>query len=485
MSDLTVSSVNFSRDSFSNEERVKVTAGLTNRGTTPYANITVTLDVDGRKIDSRPVTVGPNSSESVTFLPFTVSDTNMRGTVRAGTDSLPADNAYYFSLSPSRPLSVLVIQGESTDPPSSLFLTTALGIGSAPPIKADVVSVSRVTPSTLERRAVIILHDATTLPTTTTDLLTHFVQQGGGLLIALGDHAPWSGQSPLMPGTVGAPVDRTTGVGGMLGFMDYSHQVFELFKDPRSGNFADAHFLRYRTLTPAPTDRVLARFDDGGVAMVERRVGSGRVIAWTSPLDDSWSIDFPKAKLFLPLLHQVVTYLAEYTEPTTSYTVGHLLDVTVPIASTVREGTAGDPQAAQRKPSGLVVSPSGHQVTIGEGGAPSVELSEQGFYTVRMQGTGERRPFVAAVNIDPAESELAPLEPTSFVSSVVGQAATTASGQSLEHPDLTPADIEKKQLLWWFLLVAGALALLAEAYLANRLSGKFGVGLLQVKKREA
>ena len=339
--------------------------------------------------------------------------------------------------------------------------------------------LSRVTPSTLEHRSVVILNDVTKLPTETNDLLKRFVDQGGGLLVAAsGDYTPWGGgQSPLLPGRLGAPVDRTTGVGGMLGFLDYSHEVLELFKDPRGGNFTDAHFLRYRTLTPAPTDRVLARFDDGGVAMVERRVGSGRVIAWTSPLDDSWSIDFPKAKLFLPLMHQIVRYLAQYTEPTTSYTVGHLLDVSVPVGAIVREGTAGDTQQPVRKASGVVVAPSGQQTTIGEGGAPSVELAEQGFYTVRMQGTGTVRPFVAAVNLDPAESELAPLEPTSFVASVTGQAAVTAAGQSLEHPDLTPADVERKQYVWWFLLVAGALALLGEAVLANQRSGRFGVGI--------
>ena len=207
------------------------------------------------------------------------------------------------------------------------------------------------------------------------------------------------------------------------------------------------------------------------------------MIAFTSPLDDSWSVDFPKAKLFLPLVHQIVRYLAQYTEPTTSYTVGHMLDVTVPIAAIVREGTAGDTQSsATRKATGLVVSPSGQQTTIGEGGAPSVEMTEQGFYTVRMQGTAQQRPFVAAVNLDPAESDLAPLEPTSFLTSVTGPATVAASGQSLEHPDLTPADIEKKQYVWWFLLVAGALALLGEAVLANQRSGRFGVGLLQVRR---
>lgn len=482
LSDLSVSSVSFTRELFSNEERVKVTAGLTNRGETPYANVTATLDIDGHRIDSRPVSVAPNASESVTFLPFTVSDTNMRGTVRAGTDALPSDNAYYFVLSPSRPLSVLIIDADGADAGSTVYLTTALGVSSAPPFKADVVPVSRVTPSTLEHRSVVVLDDASALPASTDALLRRFVEQGGGLLVALGDHTPWAGgQSPILPGTIGPPVDRTSGVGGMLGFLDYSHPVLELFKDPRSGNFSDAHFLKYRTLTPGPTDRVLARFDDGGTAMAERKVGSGRVIAWVAPLDASWSVDFPKAHLFLPLVHELVTYLAQYTDPTTSYTVGHLLDVSVPIAATVREGTAGDTAAAARKASGLAVSPSGQEVTIGEGGVPSVELSEQGFYTVRMEGTGGQRPFAAAVNVDPAESDLSPLEPTSFVASVVGQGAVTPSGQSLEHPDLTPADVEKKQYVWWYLAVLGALALLGEAVLANQRSGRFGIGLMQVR----
>jgi hypothetical protein len=53
----------------------------------------------------------------------------------------------------------------------------------------------------------------------------------------------------------------------------------------------------------------------------------------------------------------------------------------------------------------------------------------------------------------------------------------TSSGQSLENPELTPADIEKKQSVWWYLFAAGAGLLLAEAVLANRLSKRFGFGL--------
>ena len=84
-----------------------------------------------------------------------------------------------------------------------------------------------------------------------------------------------------------------------------------MFKAPRSGDFSAARVFRYRALEPAPDDRVLARYDDGAVAAAERRVGTGRVIAWTTTLDDSWS-DLPQKPVYLPLVHQLVKYLARY-----------------------------------------------------------------------------------------------------------------------------------------------------------------------------
>jgi hypothetical protein len=132
------------------------------------------------------------------------------------------------------------------------------------------------------------LNDVTAIPVATNDLLQHFVQQGGGLLVALGEHDPWAtGESPLLPGKVGPPIDRSKGTAGTLGVLDYSHKVFELFKDVRNGNFANVRFYQYRSLTVTPADAVLARFDDGNVAMAERKVGSGRSIVWTSTADNT------------------------------------------------------------------------------------------------------------------------------------------------------------------------------------------------------
>jgi hypothetical protein len=304
-------------------------------------------------------------------------------------------------------------------------------------------------------------------------LLKRFVEQGGGLFVVLADKTPWSGSEfPLLPGRLGNPVDRLGAGGSTLGFLDYSHPIFDEFKDPRNGNFSGFRFLKYRSLTPGPTDRVLARFEDGGVAMAERTVGAGRVIAFTSPLDDTWN-DFPKQGLFVPVLHETMRYLAKYEDPETWYTVGRSLDISVPLGALVREGSAGDTQGAARKASGVVMSPGGMQQTIGEGGTPSISLVEQGFYGVRIQGMGDRRPFQVAVNIDPSESDLSALPAQQFVQTATGRPGAIATGESLENPELTPADIEKKQSNWWFLLLAGVAALLSETVVANRLSKRF------------
>ena len=56
-------------------------------------------------------------------------------------------------------------------------------------------------------------------------------------------------------------------------------------------------------MTPAPGAQVLARFDDGAPALLERRVGSGRVLLWTSSLDLAWN-DLPLKPVFLPFVHR-------------------------------------------------------------------------------------------------------------------------------------------------------------------------------------
>jgi hypothetical protein len=462
-SNVSVTSVAFGRTRFSGEERVTATAGLVNRSADPVSSLEVSLDVAGQRIQAQHVNLAPNGNASVVFPPFTLSEAYVRGAVRAGSDAMPKDNTFYFVLSPARPPVVLVVDRDGASPEDDVYLVTALGIGTPAPFEVQTSAVSRVSSTLLDKAAVVILNDVT-VPSTLGALLTPFVEHGGGILAVLGDHASGLDSGGLLlPGKIGAPHDVPFGHTGTLGFIDYTHVIFELFKTPHSGDFSIAHFSRYRTLDPAETDRVLARYDDGLVAMAERKVGGGHVIAFTSTLDRSWN-DLPVKSVFLPMLHQVVRYLARFTEQPAYQTAGQVVDPSerlpelAPDASGVRHATA------------MVVSPSGERRTIGDGtSGMSLQLDEQGYYEVRVAGQNDKRPYTVAVNIDPAESDLTPMDQQEFLATATGQAGTGV----VNAPDMTgvkPEEAERRQSVWWYLLLVGMLALVAESILANKLS---------------
>lgn len=453
---LAIPSVSFARAAFSGQERITLTAGLSNKGDTAARDVPVALEVDGHEIESQKVTVEPHASRAVTFAQFTLAGPNVRGVVRAGTDPMPADNQFNFVLTPSEPVSVLVVDNGSGE--ASLFLSKALAIGTAPAFQLETVAAGRVSPASFDKRSVVVLNDTTFPPGAGAGALKKYLERGGGVLVVMGDHTTWpAGEADLLPGKIGSAVNRMSGRSGSLGFLDYSHPVFEVFKAPRSGDFSAAHFFQYRALDAQPTDRVLARFDDGAPAAVERKVGAGRVIAWTSTLDDTWT-DVAVKPVFLPLVHQLVRYLARYEQPAAWMTVGQVLDL----------------NAKSRGRERLVVTPSGEriaQAAAGQNVAGLVELNEQGIYELRSTNAASGRPDAVAVNLDPAESELDALDPTELVASVTGHAVAN-EGAPTATQEVTREEMERRQSLWWYLLVAGLLLLATETAIANRLSRK-------------
>ena len=106
---VAVTAVSLARSTFSGQERVEVTAVVVNRGTRSLSGGQLALEIGGRPLESKPLSVEAGSSASVTFAPFTVAASYMRGTVRAGADALLADNAFNFVVSPAEPVRVVVV----------------------------------------------------------------------------------------------------------------------------------------------------------------------------------------------------------------------------------------------------------------------------------------------------------------------------------------------------------------------------------------
>jgi hypothetical protein len=173
---------------------------------------------------------------------------------------------------------------------------------------------------------------------------------------------------------------------------------------------------------------------------------------WSSTLDDSFT-DIGVKPVFLPLVHQLVRYLAQYEQPASWYTVGQVLDVA---------------QRAKGRTDRIVVTPSGERIAQ-QNGKALVELSEQGIYELRSPAATNVRAEAIAVNIDPVESDLAPLDPRELVAAVTGH-ATPESAEPAMAEQMTQEEMEKRQSLWWYLLFTGMVLLAIETLIANRLS---------------
>jgi hypothetical protein len=315
-----------------------------------------------------------------------------------------------------------------------------------------------VTADDIERAAIVIVNDAP-VASLTAERLVAFVKRGGGLLVALGGRAAWPGNpADLLAAAPGAPVDRTRGASARLGALDYGHAVFEPFRAPRSGDFSGARFYGYRAVTPAADARIIARFDDGAPALVERRVGDGRVLVWTSTFDLEWN-DLALKPVFLPFVHRMALSLAAYAERPSWVTVGEVLDPADRAA-----GAAG-----RRQEPRVVLTPSGQRVTLDGEGPDVLELAEHGFYEVRAAGRDAAPVITVAANVDLDESDLTPMDPQDVAAAATGTAAgaVAAAGANAVVSD---DEQERAQRIWWYLLFGGVVLLGFETLLANRIS---------------
>jgi hypothetical protein len=454
---LAVTSVDLARDVENGRERITTTARLVNAGAARPRDVAAQLLVDGRVVDARQARVAPDGAATVTFAPVALAEGWTRATVRAGSDALPADNAFHFAVSRGQVVSALVVDKRSARPDASLYLRRALSVGDRSPFRVSIARAGSLRAEDFAGRSLVVLNDAPP-DAAAARLLAAHVRRGAGLLVVLGDAsgaAAWpSDAAALLPARVGDVVDRTDQGGTRLATVDRAHPVFAPFAAPRSGDLSAARVLRYRALVPAADAGVLARFADGSPALVERTVGAGRVLMWASTLDNFWT-DLAVQPVFVPLVHQLAKHTANFRDARPWLTVGQTADLSTAGAS------AGE---------WVVETPSGRTepLSAASGAAPALTASEQGFYTVR-RADGRVAPLTVAVNLDAAEADPARVDPGEVARAVAPdpRAAPSAAAQA---EGASRQDEERRQSAWWYVLATALVVLAAETLLSNRLS---------------
>ena len=177
----------FEREYFSGRERVAVSARITNRHERPVSELNVSLEIDGREIESVDVDLQGNGSETIDFSAITMGDLPMAGRVRIEPDALPVDDSFYFVMSPGQVVRVLLVKNNRALPDSALHLRRALDIGASPAFEVIETDLASLTVSKLSDRNVIILDDIPTPPVEMLQALQRFVERGGGLLVVSGE----------------------------------------------------------------------------------------------------------------------------------------------------------------------------------------------------------------------------------------------------------------------------------------------------------
>ncbi len=110
-------------------------------------------------------------------------------------------------------------------------------------------------------------------------------------LAALADVSPWDIEE--------ATVSRDV----MLGEIAFDHPLFSPLAAAQFNDFTKIHFWKYRRLDPKSLGeaRVLARFENGDAAVVEKAMGKGRLVVMTSgwqPVDSQLA----RSSKFVPLM---------------------------------------------------------------------------------------------------------------------------------------------------------------------------------------
>ena len=390
-------------------------------------------------------------------------------------DDLPIDDRLPFVLEGDSELEVLLVSGDGGSNPREdevWYLDKALqpGPGSPSRVRPRVVKAEELRRISGGRGDVVFLSNVAD-PGSLAAELEAFVRRGGGLFISVGnrvDPDTWNEtMSALLPAAFTEV--KTRGLGTFertpmcLSLPPLDEEEFRVFRTGGAGVFARVGFGKVFGTAPrlAPDSEILLRYTDALPALLQRRVGEGRVVLFTSSIDDDWT-DFPLRSIFVSIVHQFARGLSGTL----------LLDegATVEVGASVPLPVPPDLVTAA-----WVLGPDGHEHRLDSGAADAegrvsfTGTREPGHYALywedRDDAEGGRLRALFSVRVPALESELRPAPPEVLLRAVPGL-IHHGSGSSVVAEE--PGEVVRTSALAPGLLLFLVLALLAEVVVAGR-----------------
>lgn len=473
---LAVTSVTYQQEGSSRENRWRIDAVIENFGDTDATGVRVQLSLDGQALGGTTLEVPARGSASYSFVQRLEGTEMINAEVALiDADPLEADNRYQFLLRPQRQVRALLVNGSPSSNPINdelFFLTRAIAPGAEQ--SGDQLLPSITTPEGLNRRDlqdfdVVVLSNVATITAAQSEEFHRFVHGGGGLFITMGDQVETESYNQhlgeLLPRPLrgvkqlarrddpDAPVKVTR-----MGHPQRQHPIFQVFSLPGGSTLQSVQVYSYMLLDPAPADRdsrQLLAFQDNAPALLERQVGQGRVLLFTTSIDRDWT-DFPVRSSYLPVVNRSLLYLARRAT-SASDEVRH---VGTPIRINVSEDVRN--RAILRTPQGerFVLEPVEGEITFTPR-TPEVYT----FFADQDSGSNAQplENLTFAANIAPRASNLSPIPETLL------QGWQSLPESSERAGGTAPGD-ERRVNLWSYLLFLVTMFLLVETVLGSRRS---------------
>lgn len=360
---LAIGAPRLSGEMLSRGTPLRIEAELLNTGHERIVTVELVLEtpdprlpmlVDGEAVlpelqlrNEQTVALASDSSMWVAFSLPSLAPGSHHGQIRLrGTDALEVDDTRYFTVQATDHWSVLVAGA----PDAAIhFLTHALApyeeqrTGQAP-FRCDSMGVDELKSAKLTDYAAIALLDPPPLADGVWNRLAEYVDRGGGLGIFLGRNAQpvrtfnTAGAQKLLPGRL-VRQWRAGARGLSLRLAAASHPLLAPFR-PLADNIPWDPIFRHWVFDQVDDGNVVLRFSSGQPAIVERRIGRGRVLVMTTPISDPLNVRGRPAWNRLPtaidpwpywmLMDTMFRYLAQQGESRLNYEVGQPVSLTVP-----------------------------------------------------------------------------------------------------------------------------------------------------------
>lgn len=347
------------------------------------AEKTLALELDGSRVDEQRLTLEPGEQIVVEFAPLTLQPgANRVQVVMTPRDDLAGDDVRMLALNRPVPHPVLIVSGELTGTADTRFLTDAMSVLQGLALDPTTVGSSELGEQDFDDYEFVVVSDAAVLDSDDAERLQDYVESGGGLLLALGARSLSLTEVPITEHGFATETPRLTVSAAeavTIGSIATGHPALQGVDTLRA-----VRFLRYAAVEESEDDEVLIRLETGHPLLIERTLGNGRLLLFTSSLDRQWN-DLPKEPVFVPFVAGIADYLLGGAGFTNEAALGSTLALQA-------MGMSG----------GQIFAPDGGSA-LGLGAAGTdVLLDQVGFYEL----VGGGRTELVAVNFDSRESIL-------------------------------------------------------------------------------